>query len=203
MGRKDQQGERVELYVTIGGMKYGFLGRKKVLTSYGQELGQTGVEGGAPEGLFFGANSPKPPRASKQLDNSTSTIRSFCSTNKVESLRRSGWGVSSKTSIRGIKTAGATRTVSVPMPGRYRYAYNLDKDLVDHATILGLDIATGPIDNAVWGSSPKPPRASKRNSDGSTTSTFCAPTRTVIDAASAAGWTIGSLDFELIDDTIV
>ncbi len=96
-----RRGEQVEVYVTIGSLKDGFKTTKSVHNSYKSELGQTTYNGSA--GVFFGANSPKPPRATKEF--ASGTIGSYCSTDKISSLKSNGWTVSRQARIRGVKTA--------------------------------------------------------------------------------------------------
>ncbi|WP_254921443.1 hypothetical protein [Nodularia sp. NIES-3585] len=99
--------------------------------------------------------------------------------------------------VRGIKTAGPTRTVYVDMPGGYKYAWNLTAAEVSHAGDLGIEQATGSTDNMVWGSTPKPPRASKRDG-GSVISTFIKPQVSVIEAAVGKGWSIRGVSYDLL-----
>ncbi len=164
-----RRGEQVEVYVTIGSLKYGFKTTKSVHNSYKSELGQTTYNGSA--GVFFGANSPKPPRATKEF--ASGTIGSYCSTDKISSLKSNGWTVSRKARIRGVKTAGKTRTVYVDMPGGWKYAWNITASEADLASELGFVLATGAdASDLIWGVNyPKPPRASKTDESG-TTSTF-------------------------------
>lgn len=191
-----RRGETVKVYVTIsGGLKYGFRTNKAIHNSYKAELGQTEYNGAA--GVVFGANAPKPAKASKEF--ASGTIGSFCSTAKINDLRAANWVVTRKNSIRGIKTGGKTRTVFVEMPGGYKHAWNLTASEVDLAGILGFQIATGAdASDLVWGvNSPKPPRATKRE-NGSSTSTFCKPQQSVIDAAIEAGFSISGIDYDLL-----
>lgn len=203
-----RKGKKIEIFVTIGSLKYGFLCQEHIVNTYGAKLGQKEV--GSTAGIFYGANSPKPPRAYKdfkqgstpQASNSTSsnptTVSSFCSTQKVQSLKRDRWNVRPFTSFRGIKNAGKSRTVYVEMPGGYNYAWNLTQEGTKHMAVLGIKDATGSTDNMVWGSAPKPPRASKIELDGSAFSTFAEPARTIIDKAVGEGWSVTGVDYELI-----
>ncbi len=172
-----RRGEQVEVYVTIGSLKYGFKTTKSVHNSYKSELGQTTYAGSA--GVFFGANSPKPPRATKEF--ASGTIGSYCSTDKISSLKSNGWTVSRKARIRGVKTAGKTRTVYVDMPGGWKYAWNITASEADLASELGFVLATGAdATDLIWGVNyPKPPRASKTDENG-TTSTFMKPQNSAI-----------------------
>ncbi len=193
-----RRGEQVEVYVTIGSLKYGFKTTKSVHNSYKSELGQTTYNGSA--GVFFGANSPKPPRATKEF--ASGTIGSYCSTDKISSLKSNGWTVSRKARIRGVKTAGKTRTVYVDMPGGWKYAWNITASEADLASELGFVLATGAdATDLIWGVNyPKPPRASKTDENG-TTSTFIKPQNSAIEAAIGKGWSVSGVDYDLLPDS--
>lgn len=190
-----RRGEKTEVYVDFSGLKYGFQTHKSFHEQYKSELGQTAFKGAV--GVFFGCNSPKPNRATKELENG-SKASSFCSTDKIDSLRQAEWVITaSGSNIRGIKTSGATRSVYVPMPGKYNYAWNLTASETEHMGILGIQQASGTTENLVWGSTPKPPRASKRTG-GSTVSTFIQPRQAIIEAAISAGWSVSGVSYDLI-----
>jgi hypothetical protein len=148
-------------------------------------------------GVFFGANSPKPAKASKEI--AGGTVGSYCSTDKIASLRDDEWTVTRKNSIRGVKTAGKTRTVYVDMPGGYKYAWNITSAEASLGTVLGFTAATGAdASSLIWGINyPKPPRATKKE-NGSSTSTFVKPQPSVIDAAITAGYSISGVDYDLL-----
>lgn len=190
-----RRGEQVEVYVTIGSLKYGFKTTKNIHDSYKAELGQTTYAGAA--GVFFGANAPKPPRATKEFK--AGSISSFCSTDKISSLKKSEWTVSRKARIRGVKTAGKTRTVYVPMPGGWKYAWNITAAEADLAADLGFTLATGSdASELIWGVNyPKPPRATKRSAAGST-STFIQPKQSIMDAAINKQYSVSSVDYDLL-----
>jgi hypothetical protein len=190
-----RRGERTPVMVLLGTLKYGFQTQKSITTSYGSELGHVAYSPDTGVGIFFGANSPKPPRATKQFD--TGAISSFCSTQQIGTLRTGGWTVSSNSSRRGIRSAGKTKSVFVDMPGGYRYAWNISSAEADLASELGFELATGGMSDLVWGSTPKPPRASKVGTDGRI-STFCKPQASAIDAAIAKGWTVSGVDYDLL-----
>ena len=109
--------------------------------------------------------------------------------------------VTQKGSLRGIKTAGKTRTVYLPMPGGWKYAWNITAAEADLAADLGFTLASGAdAGDLIWGvNSPKPPRAIKRGAEGST-STFIQPKQSVIDAAIGKGYSISGVDYELLPD---
>lgn len=189
------RGTRTNVFVTIGSMKYGFAASANT-NSHRVALGHTTFTGQA--GVFFGANSPKPNRASKEI--SGYTVSSYCDPSMEDDLRTADWVITRFSRRRGMRTAGRTRTVFVPMPGGYNYVWNLTSAEMTHAAILGFAQASASTTNMVWGSSPKPPRAYKKTA-GSTTSTFIKPTQATLDAAVAAGWTITSIDYDLLPDT--
>lgn len=190
-----RRGERVPVLVMLGTLKYGFQTQKTTTTSYGTELGHVAYAPEAGVGVFFGANAPKPPKAKKVF--TTGSVSSFCSTSKIDELRKADWEISNKSSRRGIKSAGLTRTVYVDMPGGYRYAWNITADDVDLGALLNFEQATASMNDLVWGSTPKPPRASKRE-NGTVTSTFCKPDVTTIEALVAAGWSVSGVSYDLI-----
>ncbi len=192
-----RRGETIEAYVNFGNLRYGFRTTRSVHNSYKGELGQITYNGA--QGVVFGANSPKPPRASREF--ATGTISSFCSTANIDSLRSGGWTISRNNRIRGIKTAGKTRTVFVDMPGGWKYAWNITAQEVDLASILGFQVATGAdARDLVWGvNNPKPPRAVRRTEEGSQ-STFIRPQASRIDAAFAAGFAVTGVDYDLLPD---
>lgn len=192
-----RRGDTVLVYVEIGSskFKYGFRTNKVIHEAYKPEWGQTTYAGAT--GVFFGANSPKPPKATKSFG--TGTISSYCSTDKITSLKQAEWVVTRKGRIRGIKTSGRTRTVYVPMPGGWNYAWNITSAEVDLAADLGFTVASGAdASNLIWGvNSPKPPRATKRTADGSV-STFIQPKKSIMDAAVGKEYSVSSVDYELL-----
>ena len=196
MGRR--RGKQVEVYVQVAGLKYGFKTTKSVHDSYKGELGQTTYAGAA--GVVFGANSPKPARATKEF--AAGNISSFCSSDKIDNLKTNNWIVNAKGSIRGIKTGGKTRTVFVDMPGGWKYAWNITKEEADLAGVLGFQVATASdASDLVWGvNDPKPPRAVKRE-NGSSTSTFIQPKQSVIDKAIEAGFSISGINYDLLPES--
>lgn len=191
MGRR--RGNRILVYVDLNAaLKYGFLTQESVHNSYGKALGQTKYVSAT--GVFWGANSPKPARASKEF--ASGTTSSFCSGKSAirTALRADGWTISASKVTRGIKQAGKTRTVYVPMPGGYKYAWNLTSAEVAEATAeLGVTLATGSETDLVFGSTPKPPRAYKRTAAGQV-STFSDPDAAKQTAAIEKGWSVGSFN---------
>lgn len=192
-----RRGKQIAVYVNLGSLKYGFKTQQEVHNSYKNELGQITYQGAA--GVVFGANAPKPARATKEF--AQGAISSFCSSNKIDDLKNNNWTVTSKGSIRGIKTAGKTRTVYIDMPGGWKYAWNITAAEADLAAELGFKLATGAdARSLVWGvQTPKPPRASKRE-NGSTTSTFMLPKQSQIENAINAGYSVSGVDYDLLPE---
>lgn len=201
-----RRGEQIQAYVDMGDLKYGFLLNKKLHEQVKTAFGQTAYNGAA--NVFFGANAPKPYRASGKTgllaggDASSFTgdnLSSFCSNNKVSGLKTAGWNVSRRNSIRGIKNSGPTRTVYITMPGGWKYAWNITKAEVDLKDTLGFVEATASdADNLIWGvNAPKPPRASTRTPQGRVSS-FIVPKQSVINAAVEKGYTVTSVNSGLL-----
>ncbi|MGL5875763.1 MAG: hypothetical protein ACRC2R_25945 [Xenococcaceae cyanobacterium] len=192
-----RRGERIKVYVELAGArKYGFSTQEVVHNAHKAALGQTLFAGAA--GVFFGANAPKPAKAT--FSEATGNVSSYCSTNKIATLKATqGWSVSIKSRTRGVKTAGKTKTVYVDMPGGWRYAWNITSAEADLADDLGFVLAGGAdADTLIWGvNNPKPPRASRVTAAGSQ-STFVAPSQAKMDAAAAAGWTISSPPYAVL-----
>lgn len=190
-----RRGVQIKVYVTIVKLKYGFRTQKAEHEKHKQVTGQTTYTGA--DGVFFGANSPKPPRA---VYSGADTYSSFCSTGKVSSIKKlENWDVVNSGGRRGVRTAGKTRTVSVDMPGGWKYAWNITADDMDLKDDLGFVQATGAdAANLIWGvNDPKPPRASITTSTGRRSS-FIKPQPSVMDAAAAKGFTLSSVDYDLI-----
>ena len=191
-----RRGKTVRVYVnTVNNLKYGFRTNEDIHNSYKSELGQVTYAGAA--GVVFGANSPKPAKASKEFE--SGTIGSYCSNNKIDSLKKANWIVTTKGSIRGVKTNGKTQTVYIEMPGGWNYAWNITKTEAALAATLGFTVANGAdASSLVWGVNyPKPPRATKRT-NGSSTSTFMKPQASAIDKAIEAGFSVSGVDYELL-----
>ena len=190
-----RRGVQVKVYVTIQKLKYGFRTQKAEHEKHKVTIGQTTYTGA--EGVFFGANSPKPPRA---VYSGADTYSSFCSTGKVSSIQKlDDWEVVKSGGRRGVRTSGKTRSVYVDMPGGWKYAWNITAAEMDLAQDLGFVQATGAdAANLIWGvNDPKPPRASKQTSAGRQGS-FIKPQPSVMDAAAEKGYTLSSVDYALI-----
>jgi hypothetical protein len=153
--------------------------------------GVLGIKDALPEpGVFYGANSPKPPRAT--LRTATATQSSFYDVAKADTLAKAGWLLTRAGKTRGIKTAGKMVTVAVDTPRGYLYAWNITVGDKDMAIELGAEVPSN-ANLLVWGSFPKPPRASKIVGSGRA-STFCPPSPTAIENAVTEGYTVEGLD---------
>lgn len=169
-------------------LKYGYKMNKAQFAAIGGVLGiETAV--GEP-GVFFGANSPKPGRAT--LRTATATQSSYYDLAKAKTLADAGWLLTGGPKNTGIKTAGKMITVAVDTPRGYMYAWNITSADKADAIALGAEEPNN-ANLLVWGSFPKPPRASKVEGAGRK-STFCPPTQTAIEAAVQAGWSVEGLD---------
>lgn len=187
------RGARQEVFVTIGSVKYGFRASARS-SPYRTVLGHVVVTDANRGGVIFGANSPKPNRASKEI--SGSVVSSFCDPSQESTLAGSsqngGWAISRTSRRRGITNTPKARTVFVNMPGGWRYAWNITRAELDLADDLGFTVAVGTESGLVFGAqSPKPPRAT-RKANGQITSTFIEPDQTIMDAAIADGWSISN-----------
>jgi hypothetical protein len=187
-----RRGSKIKCLVTLAGaQKYGFSTQQKIIDAYGEMAGIVAYANQT--GVFFGANAPKPARA--VWINSSGNESVFCSHDKIASLRvKNNVLIKQNTKIRSLHTTGKVRTVYVPMPGGWKYAWNLPSAEYAYADILGLKTPTGSdIDSLVWGvNNPKPPRAMTLKS-GSRYSTYINPTQEILDAAAAAGWSISGV----------
>lgn len=195
------RGKTVLAHVALGSLQYGFRTNLALHTKHKGILGQTTFIDAV--GVFFGANSPKPPRASKEFADGVES--SFCSTANIDKARKDGWTVTKKANRRGVKTAGKTRAVYVDMPGGWKYAWNITQAEAGLSAELGFVEATGgEASSLIWGvNSPKPPRARKLvaaegTEGGYSVSTFVKPQASVLDAAVAAGYTISGIDYDLL-----
>ncbi|MBD2090377.1 hypothetical protein H6F67_10975 [Microcoleus sp. FACHB-1515] len=178
------RGERDRVFVTLGTLQYGFLASSNS-RPHRAALGHVAFTNQA--GVVFGANSPKPNRATKEIT-ATNIVSSFCDPGREAALKADDWVINGGGRRRGIARTPRSRSVFVDM-GTYNYAWNLTADEQQHMQILGIEFASGSTPALVWGSTPKPPRAT-RKINGRVVSTFIRPDRTVVTAAENAGWSI-------------
>ena len=182
-------GPKQKVYVPVYGMKYGFLMDTNSFNNFG---GTLGIKDAASETMvFYGANSPKPPRATKRDDGISKS--GFYDVANAKQLAAAGWKLSSASRLKAIKKTGASITVCVDTPFGKKYAWNIPSGRKAKALELGATEPTDPT-TLVWGAYPKPPRATKKETDGTTFSTFCEPNQTKINAAATLGYAVEGLD---------
>lgn len=181
-------GARTEVYVTpFAGsqIKYGFLTNVKEASQ--TALGHVKVNRSQlPEGLVFGANAPKPGRASKFT--ATGNESSFYDIKQAEALRAAGWRMSFPTIRRG-KVGRRSVCVYVTL-GSINYAWMLNNEtkasIGKDLDALGIKLGKADDRDLVWGARfPKPPKGYKTGADNRTISTFIDPSK--VDNPPA-GW---------------
>lgn len=184
------RGPSIAVFVpTIQGLKYGFPTNNVKFTEYGDPLfGQIAFE--AQAGVIFGANSPKPRRASKKF--AGGRVSSFIDFNKAATLKAAKWRVTLSEKRGKIKTSGTKITVCVNTPFAYKYAWYLRATQFDTFSPFGVE-QPQPNDVLVFGSKLKPPKATRETTEG-TISTFIAPNSTATNAAAAAGFTVEGIN---------
>lgn len=184
------RGEQVKVFVPItsNNYKYGFKTNKIKFNAIGAELGQKSVVGET--GVFYGCNKPKPGVARKT--DATGSRSGFYAPKKAKALKDAGWDLSSTGSLPSIRTSGLSVTVAVDTPWGYHYAWNITAAEFDVFAPVGVFKPTD-ADKLIFGSYPKPPRASIKQGGGRTSS-FIPPIQASIDAARAAGFSVTSPD---------
>lgn len=139
-------------------IRYGFL--TNIDAADGATLGHQDANA-AVAGLVFGANSPKPARASRKR--ATGTTSSFIDWNSIPAARAAGWSTG-KASIRRGGTTAKSRVVAVTFNG-ITYAWNMPLDTynnigaADRQTLGVRDTDTNDTDLVFGADSPKPPKA--------------------------------------------
>ncbi len=173
-------GSRSEVYVVPYAdsiVKYGFLTNVKGAT--GTALGHVEVNRASlPVGLVFGANAPKPGRASKL--SATGNESSFYDIGKAAALRADGWRLSFPTIRRG-KTGRRSVCAYVTL-GQIKYAWMLNNEtraaIGGDLAALGIELGTSNDRDLVWGARfPKPVKGYKTTADNTTISTFIDPSK--------------------------
>ncbi len=173
---------------------YGF--KTNVRQSTSTECGHIAVDpDNLPNNLVFGANAPKPGRATRQT--TTGSESSFYDISKYGALKQNGYSLSRpsyrlRSSGRRSYTTYVTIGANESGAGGVKYAWNMPKSLYDQIegelTALGIRVADGSETDLVFGaSSPKPPKASKVILEGTgskTLSTFYDPSK----SALPEGW---------------
>lgn len=181
-----------EVYVTpIKGMAMNYAFLTNVDASVSQVLGHTDIGAALPPATVYGANAPKPARASKRFIDGLKS--SFIDADALTDARAQGWSIG-KAKIRRGGTSSFAIVVYVSIGGiKYAWAmplrlYNkIESDLPG----LGITVAQpNELDLIFGASSPKPPRASKVVLTGNNQdvhSTFVDPTLTLPAGWKAAG----------------
>ena len=189
----------VPLNYTGGQLKYAFkcrLQRDSVLPT----LGVTKILTTPTDvtGFIFGANAPKPPRASKTFDtNPPGSESTFCS-NAITILtnaRADGWRITPGKPFRKPISTTRSKTVYVTLNG-IKYAWQFSRIPASltgvDTSALGIQDASATESGLVFGASfPKPPKVKKEVNDTDdptvdSFSTFCDPSR--LDSAISAGY---------------
>lgn len=140
-------------------IRYGFL--TNIDAGDGSTLGHVDANDRNQQGLVFGANSPKPARASRKR--ATGTTSSFIDWNAITAARQAGWSTG-KASIRRGGTTAKTRVVAVTFRG-ITYAWNMPNDTFANIgagdlQTLGVRVTDANDTDLVFGvDSPKPPKA--------------------------------------------
>jgi hypothetical protein len=187
MGRRDDK-RKVHVQPFQGSnIRYGFA--TNVDQAESTQLGHTPLTT-RPQGYIFGANSPKPARASRRR--ATGTVSSFISASAIATARQQGWRVGKAKLRRGGSTAKSS-VVYVTIQG-VKYAWSLPNDTataIGNLQSLGIRQATAADTDLVFGASdPKPPQAYRTigtGTDVDTISTFYDPTVTL-----PQGWQSGA-----------
>lgn len=191
------RGERRNVFVTIGSIKYGFKTSSRT-KQHATTLGHQ--DAAAANGVIYGINSPKPNRATLISEKGLGRISSFIDPGKEKEARKANWTITRTGGRRAIGESRTTIAVYVNTPFGWKYAWRMQKaDFSSFGAILGIKKATAAdADDLVWGANnPKPPRASKLD-NGSVNSSFIEPSAATIDKAFAAGWNVSGINYELI-----
>jgi hypothetical protein len=176
MGRYDPK--RIVHVQPIQGLqiRYGFA--TNIDQAQSTQLGHTALTGAAPNGYVFGANSPKPARASRRF--ATGTVTSYISSTVIQQARTQGWAVG-KAKLRRASNTAKSQTCLVTFRG-IKYAWQMPKETaqkIGSLQALGIRLATAADTDLVFGAnSPKPPRATRRVGEDQI-STFYDPSTTL------------------------
>lgn len=151
--------------------------------------------------IFYKANAPKPPRVTKKITGGSSTtpdarqesVGTFCAVDALQSALGNGWSLSKPGRGVSLSNTGKTVTALAKLSNGILYAFPMSK--ADFATFggeLGLEssetVTTAAEKAKVVRAStlPKPGKASKVLSDGSTFSSFYSTNK------NPAGYTLTS-----------
>lgn len=206
-------GSGVMAYVPFarwGNLKYGF--RCRIKESYFDDLGIIKINpsgtGFSLQGLAFGVNSPKPPRATKTTVTGTET--SFCDEAKIGTLLAADWDIKGA-KIRGIGDSSFAKAVYVTING-LKYAWMSAETPVNPPGFATADIKpVAANDLVIIGASfPKPPRmkvnlkstggdaANPTTSKLGVYSTFVDPTK--VDDLTSVGWKLAARAKNTVQD---
>lgn len=187
------RGSKRKVYVTPyqgTNLRYGFA--TNIDAAQSAQLGHTELNGPNPAGYIFGANSPKPARASRRF--ATGIISSFIDVGSIVAARAAGWSVG-RGKRRGASSTTRSKTVYVTIDG-VKYAWQLPaatEASIGGLATLGIQVATNTDDDLVFGAStPKPDRAKKTVINGAEVdiiTTFFDPTVTL-----PADWSVVASD---------
>ncbi|NJO58889.1 MAG: hypothetical protein HC836_11250 [Richelia sp. RM2_1_2] len=188
MPRNYRSRDLVAVAIKVGAstINYGF--KTGLPTGDRAAFGQTAVTTSLPAKFVFGANAPKPARASKRT--ATGYNSSYAADDKLTSLRTAGWRTTRK-KTRGITSGGLSRTVYVTIGG-INYAWNLPSAASEPTSLtqVGVKNATATDLDLIFGAEfPKPPRYSiavGTGETGGTYSTYIDPSKET--EAATAGW---------------
>lgn len=169
------RGRRKLVKVTTAGIEYGFL-----TTEIEAVLGHAEVTTVPNTGYVFGANSPKPARATKDVSGGTRS--SWVGDGQIAAARAADWTVTNV--FRRVATSTARSKAVFVTIGGIKYGWQMPistyNGLAADRTVLGIEDATA-NDLLVFGASyPKPPRVVKKVAAGqssprTTYSTFVDP----------------------------
>ena len=147
--------------------KYGF--RTTIEASRGTTLGHQTLDASTPvTGLLFGANHPKPKRASKTF--ATGTASSFIAPSAIAAASAAGWDIV-KAKSNGRKSNSRFQVAVYVTINGVKYAWGMKKTqlakLGTNLKALGIKKVTGTEQDLVFGASfPKPPRAKSVTTQG-------------------------------------
>lgn len=180
------------VYVTpIQGMtlNYGFV--TNIDQAQSAVLGHNEIGSALPPATVFGANAPKPARATKQFVGGS--VSSFIDAGAITAARAAGWRVG-RARLRSGGDSNFSLTVYVTLQG-IKYAWNMPRRLYNRIQGdiggLGVRVATNDDTDLVFGASyPKPPRAYQISGVGDDTdvlSTFVDPSVDLPEGWKAVG----------------
>jgi len=159
MGKYDDKRPVTVVPFNGSSIRYGFL--TNIDSGDSQILGHQDAAAAGQGGIVYGANSPKPARASRRR--ATGTTSSFIDWNSITSARQQGWTTGKANIRRGGSTARG-RVVAVTFQN-LTYAWNMPLDTYNNIgagdrQTLGIRDTDENDTNLVFGAQyPKPPKA--------------------------------------------